>query len=133
MAAKTSHFRAVKRDEDGEEFVDFLHRRSLPATDTSTQARALAQRLWVFIQQYSHLQEDLQQRGTDDAVTVERYAERWKMPTRSAFRAFEEFSTIFPGEDAAAQVCAELWDGIGRQAGQGEFMQLGAVKVAEEA
>jgi hypothetical protein len=129
MAVAPKHFRAVGRDEDGEEFVDFLYRRAQAVTDTSRQARALRDRLWIFVQQYDHLRDDLQ----PERVTVERYAERWDEPERSAFRAFAEFASVFPGDNAPEDVCEELWNGIGRQAGRGEFMQLGAVKVAEEA
>jgi hypothetical protein len=126
--AAAKHIRAVGRDEDGEEFVDFLYRRAKAATETDRQARALRDRLWVFIQQYDHLRDDLQ----GEPVTIERYAERWDEPVRSAFRAFSEFASVFPGDDAAGQMCAELWNGIGRQAGKrGQMMPFSAVKVVE--
>jgi len=127
MAGTPKHFRAVGRDENGEEFVDFLYRRAQAVTETPRQARALRDRLWIFLQQYDHLRDDL---GPGN-VTVERYAERWDEPERSAFRAFAELASVFPGDDPAEAICEELWNGIGRQAGQGQFMQLGAVKVVE--
>lgn len=120
-------FRAVARGEDGTEFVDYLYERATAVTDTPTQARVLAQRAWIFVQQYDHLRDERSEPGEP---TVEQYAERWRMPIRTAHRAFAEFDALFPGERDAGRVCRELWDGIGRQAPGGTLMAVGAVRVA---
>jgi hypothetical protein len=112
------------------EFIDYLRERAANATDTPTQARTLAERMWVFIQQYDHLRDDLQAMGRTDEPSVEDYAERWGMPIRSAHRAYAEFTALFPSEQNAGRLCDELWDGIGRQAGRtGRLMPVGAVVV----
>lgn len=123
-------FRAVGRDEVGTEFVDYLYERATAVTDTPTQARALAQRAWVHVQQFDHLRDERRDAGTFDEPTVEQYAERWRMSVRSAHRAYAEFLALFPGERDAGRACQELWDGIGRQAPGGRLMAVGAVKVA---
>lgn len=124
-------FRAVNHGEDGTEFVDYLYERATAVTDTPTQARALAQRAWIFVQQYDHLRDDLHQSGDLAEPTVDQYAERWRMPVRNAYREFAEFDRLFPGERDPGRVCAELWEGIRRQAGRGGMlMAVRAVKVA---
>lgn len=123
-------FRAVARDEDGTEFVDYLYERATAVTDTPTQARALAERVWLFLEHYDHLRDDLHQSGEVGEPTVEQYAERWRRPVRNAYREFADFGRLFPGERDPGRVCAELWNGIGRQAGRaGMLMEVRAVKV----
>ena len=58
------------------------------------------------------------------------YAKRWRMTERSAYRALEEFVTVFPepGERPEA-ICEELWDGVGKQAGPSSLMRVLSVKV----
>lgn len=125
-------FRAVKRGEDGTEFVDYLYERATAVADTPTQARNLAQRVWIFLEQYDHLRDDLHASGELDEPTVEQYAERWRMPLRNAYREFADFGRLFPGERDPGRVCAELWEGISRQAGRsGMLMEVRAVKVAK--
>lgn len=122
-------FRAVDRAEDGTEFVDYLYERATAVADTPTQARSLAQRAWIFLQQYDHMRDRMHADGDACEPTVEQYAERWRMPIRTAHRAFAEFDSLFPGEADAGRVCRELWDGIGRQAPPRRLMALAAVKV----
>ena len=121
-------FEAVSGPTRGQEFVDFLYDRCLGLTDTPTQARALARRLWAFLQEYDHLRDELQE---SREPTVEEYAERWRMPLRTANHAFAEFFSVFPSEQDPGRIAAELWKGIGLQGNKpfSGLLALGSVRV----
>lgn len=122
-------FRAAGRDEDGIEFVDYLYERAAVVAETPTQARTLAKLAWIFLEQYDHLRDDRHAAGEFGEPTVEQYAERWATPVRTAYREFVEFRRLFPGERDPGRVCAELWEGVERQAPRGKLMAVRAVKV----
>lgn len=85
--------------------------------------------MWVFLQAYSHMRDDLGGEGP----TVSQYADRWRLPIHTAHRNFAEFNEMFPSEENGDRVCNESWDGIARQTGPGPtFMAHGAVKVREQ-
>jgi hypothetical protein len=130
MASASLPFRAADRGEDGTEFVDYLYQLAAAVAGSPTTARALAQRAWVFVQQLDYLRDELVDGGAaaPAAPSIDQYAERWRMPYRTAARAFAEFDSLFPHVEPW-RVCAELWEGVGRQAPPRSFMQVGRVKV----
>lgn len=124
----------VSSDPDrGQEFVDYLHDRCLQLTDTPTQARTLARRLWAFLQEYDHLRNDLHASGNPREPTVEEYAERWRMPLRTANHAFAEFYSVFPTERDPGRISSELGKGVGLQSNKpfSGLMALGSVRVID--
>lgn len=127
-------FEAAAGRARGSEFVDYLYDRCLRLTDTPTQARALARRLWSFLQEYDRLRDELLQANELREPTVEEYATRWRMPIRTANHAFMEFAAVFPTEQDPGRISEELWKGIGIQADKSRFgglMALGSVRVIE--
>jgi hypothetical protein len=62
--------------------------------------------------------------------SVAQFAERWRMSERSAYRAADEFGSIFPEiAEAPGQLCDELWTCIKHQQPASHMMPLAAVKV----
>jgi hypothetical protein len=127
-------FEAAPDRARGEDFVDYLYERCRGLTETQTQARTLSRRLWAFLQEWDRLRHELRDRGERREPTVEEYAARWRMPSRTANQAFAEFVGVFPTERDPGRISKELWKGIRLQGDPGRYgglMALGSVKVLE--
>ncbi len=123
-------FRAVDDGEDGIPFEEYLYARAGMVATGPHGPRELYQRVLIFIQQYDHLRDDRSFRGERGEPSMVEYAKRWRMTERSAYRALQEFATVFPelGEHPEA-ICEELWDGVSKQGGPSTLMRVLSVKV----
>ncbi len=91
---------------DGSPFLDLLDQRA--AGD-----RRLRERVAALMLQWDHLREELGR-----APTVEEYADRWKMPISTAYRAMAEFRGLFPSERDPARLLDLLWSGLAHHFGE---------------
>lgn len=124
-------FRAVLDREPGIEFETYLGLRVESLGLTPRRSRELTRRLWAFIQEYDHLRDELFARGQGEPTPAQ-FAERWRMPERSAYRAFDEFGDVFPEiAENPGLLCDELWTGIKHQQPASHMMPLASVLVAE--
>jgi hypothetical protein len=131
MSAIDCPFRAVQDRERGIEFEIYLSQRVQSLGLTPQRSRELTRRLWAFIQEYDHLRDELFERGGGEPTPAQ-YAERWRMPERSGYRAFDEFSYVFPEiADSPGLLCDELWTGIKHQQPASHMMPLASVLVQE--
>ena len=89
-------FRAVDDGEDGIPFEEYLYARAGMVATGPQGPRELYQRVLIFIQQYDHLRDDRSFRGERGEASMVEYAQRWRMTERSAYRALQEFATVFP-------------------------------------
>jgi hypothetical protein len=130
MLTTDCSFRAVDDGEVGIPFEEYLYARAGMVATGPQGPRELYQRVLIFIQQYDHLRDDRSFHGESGEPSMVEYAQRWRMTERSAYRALQEFVTVFPelGEHPEA-ICEELWNGIRKQAGPSSLMRVLSVKV----
>ncbi len=73
------------------------------------------------------MQDQARKDGDETSITPARYAARWRVPERSAYRLFQDVVNVFGAHPGA--VADELWKGVRTQQEDPWLMRLGSVVV----